>query len=204
MLLLLAGIAPTGALAALTGTVDFESLPLGLIPGGSVTFDDVGGTGVSVTFAGLGLTIRNLHIDADAAFPDTKVLSTLDDEAPITVTFTTGFSADSVVITDLITGIYTPEVDFIHGKAFASLDKFAAPIDEATTSSTFLVLTGPGIKMVIYDDTGTGYTLDDFSFVGSFDEVPPAGAPGPASVLLVGLGLLGLGAVARGRQGRQA
>jgi hypothetical protein len=48
--------------------------------------------------------------------------------------------------------------------------------------------------MVIFRDTGTGYTLDDFSFVGRFDEV--TGVPEPGSLVLLVGGLFALAGAA--------
>lgn len=80
----------TGPLIAsavpISGVVDFETLdgqPLlvGPIAGGTVTFDNVQGSGVNVTFSGIGLQIRNFHDEGipGTTYPDSNVLSTLLD-----------------------------------------------------------------------------------------------------------------------------
>jgi len=185
----------------LSGTVDFETLdgqPLstGPIAGGTITFQNVQGSGVNVTFSGIGLQIRNPFGLPNTNYPDTNVLSTTADAQAITVTFTTGFSADSVSVVNLNSGaqLFAQEVDVIDARAFASQNPNQPPLSQVTSSLSPLGLGGPGIRMVIFSDTGTGYTIDDFSFVGRFDAV--TGVPEPGSLVLLGGGLLALAGIA--------
>ena len=116
-------------------------------------FHNVHGSGVNVTFSGIGLQIRKFHGEGipGTNYPDSNVLSTTLDAQNITVTFSTGFSADSVSVVNLNSGakLFTQEVDVIKARAFSSEDPNQSPLSQVTRSFSPLPLGGPGIRMAV-------------------------------------------------------
>jgi hypothetical protein len=193
--------------AVVTGTVDFDqfTIPPGglfLSMGSSFTVSDVGGTGVDVTFTGTDLRIRDLSLlglPGTTYPPGDLVLSGNPDSTAIRITFSPGFVASAVSITNIHSSarLFTQEEDDIVGTAFPTLDEQQPPCAQSTSKSTTHSLACSAIQLVIYDDTGTGFVLDDLTFTGEFER--PIEASQPAALFLVGAGLLGTIAALRRR-----
>jgi len=158
-------------------TIDFESEPVGVYGGGSVTIT-VGA--IPVHFSGPGLQIRQFG----SPFPNTRVLSTSADAGPITISFGGGFLADYVEFENIVNGRYTSEVDSPIGTAY---DSASNVLDTLQSSATIHRLNGPGIASVVYTEaaTGEGFVIDNFTFDGTV-------VPEPSSLWLAAAGIVAI------------
>jgi hypothetical protein len=178
----LAAFAFLAAMPCVAAIIDFESLAVGPIPGGTLL---ITAEGVDVTFSGPGLTIRQFG----SPFPNTRVLSTTLDAGPITITFGGGFATSMVSFENIINGRFTPEVDSPIGTAYNALNNV---VDMEQNSNTIHVLSGPGIVRVVYTEgsQGEGFVMDNFEF-----QVVPE----PTTWILTGAGI-GILAIVRRRR----
>ncbi|MDX2016587.1 MAG: hypothetical protein SFY95_02970 [Planctomycetota bacterium] len=157
--------------AAQAGLIDFETP---FASGPSVTFVS---DGVSVTFSDPGSVF---HVASfGSPFPDDGVL--FPGSYNLTVTFSS--AVDNVTVGNLVTGLYTSEVDVITGMAYDSSNNLLGTVTNSNTAHT---LAFTGISKIVYTAPNTGFAISYLSFVPS---------PGVAGLF----GLAALGAARRRR-----
>lgn len=179
-----------GSAHAASETFDFETLPVAPFPSGTTT---LAGTLTDITLSGTGLKIRNLGGSFNATYGQTRYLSTTGDVEQITMTFDSGFLADSVTILNPINGTVTSEVDTVVIEAF---DLSNNSLGSITSSADFITLAVAGIAKVVFDDVNdsTGYVIGSIEITG-------AAIPVPAALPLFAAGLGALGALRRKTRG---
>lgn len=157
--------------SAQAGLIDFETpFPTAL----SVTWVT---DGVAVTFSDPGGVY---HVPAfSGPFPIDGVL--FPGSYNLTVTFSS--AVDNVTVGNLITGLYTYEVDVITGMAYDSSNNLLGTVTNSNPAHT---LAFTGISKIVYTAPDTGFAISYLSFVP---------APGVA-------GLFGLAALGAGRRRR--
>lgn len=151
------------SISAPPSTIDFSGVGL-LGNHGSTLMLTV--DGVDVIFSGVNLTVVDILFGGTAY----RVLHSGNFQDPITVTFGGGFTAAFVEIENPLSF-----GDIVMGEAF---DASSVSLDSGLTTPLdgVLHLDGPGIASVVYDDVGTGYVLDSFTFA--------AVIPEPSSLLI--------------------
>lgn len=161
----------SAASLAQAGLIDFEAP---FASGSSVSFVS---DGVTVTFsdpAGV------FHVPTfGGSFPLDGVL--FPGSYNLTVTFSS--AVDNVTVGNLITGLYTAEVDVITGMAYDSSNNLLGVVSNSNPAHT---LSFTGISKIVYTAPNTGFAISYLSFVP---------APGVAGLF----GLAALGATRRRR-----
>ncbi len=170
--------------ASLAGTIDFDDLPLGLVPGDQLVLET---DGVEITFSGERLEIVQAN---QFAFPGSgQQIISRGFFGPLEISVEDGFTFDSVSFRNLVDAetprgsepnLHLPpffEVDEVTGVAF---DANGLEVDRVVSDLAYPTLYGPGIVRVVYTAPTTAFILDDFTV---------AIVPQPSSALLLGFGL---------------
>ncbi|MDX2035171.1 MAG: hypothetical protein SFX72_00870 [Isosphaeraceae bacterium] len=174
--LLILGCLLVGDVPGHAGLIDFDSVPLGLVPEERL---QIVSDGVKFTFTGPGLQIRDFDFDP---FFSGRVLTTSGDRGPIVVSIESRRTANFLEIENLLDGRFGFEVDRIRGTAFDSRGGF---LDTDEGSMRFLRLDGPGIAKVVFEQVAsTGFVIDNLRF-----ELSSVVAPEPSTFFSASAGL---------------
>lgn len=157
-----------------------------LAQGGLIDFEGFFPSGPSVSYVSDGVTVMFsdpagvFHLATfGGSFPIDGVL--FPGSYNLTVTFSS--AVDNVTVGNLITGLYTSEVDVITGMAYDSSNNLLGTVTNSNPTHT---LAFTGISKIVYTAPNTGFAISYLSFVP---------APGVAGLF----GLAALGATRRRR-----
>ena len=188
----IAAIAARGVAKA--DTIDFSQFTGTL--GSSITGTTEGGDSVTITGPGFQLLVQGtnwagLFYNADSVLFDNFT------SGPVTLSFGTPLSSLSLAAESENYGLYTETAIAYDGETVVDTESTTATSTYSPGTVTYLAVNGTDITSVVFTTTND---LDGFALDGGYGapvDSTPTSTPEPASITILGIGLVGVGVARR-------